>query len=95
MESELARHGSAPKSEPKARGTRINAVMRRRRKAAGAREPVGKLTTILRQSARKLAKSANASERKIALEKTEVVRKMDYFLRFVRTRDFERRLLRM
>ena len=54
-----------------------------------------KRTTILRQFARKLAENANASERKFGLEKRGAARKMGYFLRFVRTVVFERRLLRM
>jgi len=45
----------------------------------------GRLMTILRQFARELAESANASGRKFSLEKSDAVRKMGYFLRFVRT----------
>ena len=51
-------------------------------------------TTILRRFARKLAENANASGQNFRLEKPDVARKMGYFLRFVRTLGFERRLLR-
>jgi hypothetical protein len=61
----------------------------------GGSEPDAKLTAILRQFARKPAESANASRRKIVLEKPDVAKKMGYFLRFVRTVGLERRLLRM
>ena len=54
-----------------------------------------KRTTILRQFARKLAESANASERKIGLKEADAARKIGYFLRFVRTLGFEERLFRM
>jgi hypothetical protein len=56
---------------------------------------VQKRTTKLRQFARKLAESADASERKIGFEKSDAARKMGYFLRFVRSLAFEQRLLRM
>jgi hypothetical protein len=52
-------------------------------------------TTILRQFARKLAESANASGRKSGSDKADGARELGYFLRFVRTTGFERRLLRM
>jgi hypothetical protein len=50
---------------------------------------------MLRQSARKLAESENASGRKSGLENGIAIKKLGYFLRFVRTIRFERRLLRM
>jgi hypothetical protein len=64
-------------------------------KATGSTRTQGSLTTILRQSLRKLAENANASGRKIGPEKFDAARKMGYFLRFVRMVRFERRLLRM
>jgi len=66
-------------------------LIRHHRKRTSARQH----TTILRQFARTLAEIANASERKVWLEKPDATRKMGYFLRFVRTVGFERRLLRM
>jgi hypothetical protein len=58
-------------------------------------ERARQLTTILRQFARKLAESADASERKIGLKNADAAKKIAYFLRFVRILGFERRLLRM
>ena len=54
-----------------------------------------KRTTILRQFARQLAESADTGGRKLCLERSDVARKMGYFLRFVRSVCFKRRLLRM
>lgn len=94
--SELARHAGAARSElrrePRASTAPKEAALAKR---PGTREPDGRLTTILRQSARKLAESANASGRNFGREKPEAATKMGYFLRFVRTRAFARRLLRM
>lgn len=52
-------------------------------------------TTNLRRFARKLAENANASGRKIGARNTAALSKMGYFLHFVRTLGFGRRLLRM
>jgi len=54
-----------------------------------------KRTTILRQFARKLAENANASGRKIGLEKDDAAANIGYFLRVLRTPRFKQRLLRM
>jgi hypothetical protein len=54
-----------------------------------------KRTTILRQSARKLAESANASGRKIDAKIPSLYNEVDYFLLFARVFGFELRLLRM
>jgi hypothetical protein len=66
-----------------------------RRRAEAWRPSDWKRTTILRQFARKLAESADASGRKIGYEKLDASRRMGYRLRFVRSLAFERRLLRM
>ena len=47
------------------------------------------------RAAKQLAETANASERKIGLERADVATKIGYFLRFVGNLGFERRLLRI
>ncbi len=57
--------------------------------------PGGRLTTIVRQFARKPAETANATERKIRSKSFDSTSEIGYFSRFVRDPDFARFLLRM